>query len=115
MASILGDLATSLGLMFAIYYALTGVASAWMLRKVARANVTTAIFGFLLPLVGAGTLIWIGLKTWAGDNASARWTWLIAMIISAIGVTISRYVGKSPFYGARLTNTVEESELEGSE
>lgn len=113
LASILGDLATSLGLMFAIYYALTGIASAWMLRKIARTNVTTAIFGFLLPLVGAGALIWIGLKSWAGDNASIRWTWIVAMVLSALGVVISRYLGKSTFYSARLKNAVEESDLEG--
>ena len=99
--------------MFAIYYALTGIASAWMLRKIARTNVTTAIFGFLLPLVGAGALIWIGLKSWAGDNASIRWTWIVAMVLSALGVVISRYLGKSTFYSARLKNAVEESDLEG--
>jgi len=111
LASILGDLATSLGLMFALYYALTGIASAWMLRKIARTNVSTAVLGVLLPLIGAGVLVWIGVKSWGGDNSSVRWTWIVAMLISAVAVAISRYFGKSSFYFERQKTAVEEADL----
>jgi amino acid transporter len=112
LASILGDLATSLGLMFALYYALTGIASAWMLRKIARTSFWTALTGVFLPLLGAAILVWIAIKSWAGDNASIRWTWIAAMAISALGVAISRYFGKSSFYGSRVKDALEEKDLE---
>ena len=97
--------------MFALYYALTGIASAWMLRKIARTSTSTAFLGVLLPLVGAGVLIWIGVKSWGGDNSSVRWTWIVAMLISGLVVAISRYVGKAPFYSERQKAAVEEADL----
>jgi amino acid transporter len=79
LATVLGDLASSLGLMFVVYYALTGIASAWLLRTVASKRLSTLITGILLPLVGSGVLIWIGAKSWApaarqcGSPGSSPW------------------------------------------
>lgn len=111
LAAILGDLASSLGLMFVVYYALTGIASAWMLRKVALRNVWTALSGVLLPLTGAGILVWIGIKSWGESAPSVRITWIVAMALSAAGVLISRFLGKSAFYDQVVRRPVSVSDL----
>jgi FtsH-binding integral membrane protein len=113
LASILGYLSSSLGLMFVVYYALTGVASAWMLRLVARKSVWTALTGVLLPLIGAGVLVWIGVKSWAGDAQDVRTTFIVAIALSLIAVIVSRFVGKSDFYRQRVTKPVAGVELAG--
>jgi len=111
LASILGYLSSSLGLMFVVYYALTGVASAWMLRLVARKSVWTALTGVLLPLVGAGVLVWIGVKSWAGDAQDVRTTFIVAIALSLVAVLVSRFVGKSDFYRQRVTEPVAGGDL----
>lgn len=98
LATVLGDLASSLGLMFVVYYALTGIASAWLVRTIASRSVKTIITGMLLPLFGAGVLIWIGVKSWNTSTSSVQITWIVAMGVSIGGILISRYVGKSSFY-----------------
>jgi len=109
LVTILSNLATSLGLMFVVYYALTGITSAWMLRKVARNSMSTAITGVLLPLIGAAILVWIGIKSWIGDNSQVRVTWIFAMLISLLGVAVSKYLGKSNFYKERVRGAIDES------
>jgi amino acid transporter len=111
LASILGYLSSSLGLMFVVYYALTGVASAWMLRLVARKSVWTALTGVALPLIGAGVLVWIGVKSWAGDAQDVRTTFIVAIALSLIAVIVSRFLGKSDFYRQRVTKPVAGAEL----
>jgi amino acid transporter len=107
LATVLGDLSSSLGLMFVVYYALTGLASAWLLRTVASKSAWTMVTGMGLPLLGSGILIWIGVKSWGTSTGSVRLTWGVAMAISLIGILISRYVGKSPFYRRQPVGAVE--------
>ncbi len=111
LAAILGDLASSLGLMFVVYYALTGIASAWMLRKVARNHLWTALTGVLVPLIGAGVLIWIGIKSWGVSVTSVRITWVVAMGLSVLGVVVSRVFGKADFYKQRVQEAVSAGDL----
>jgi amino acid transporter len=114
LANILADLSSSLGPMFCLYYALTGVASAWMLRKVARTSAWTALTGIVLPLFGAGFLLWIGGKSWGGSANEVRVTFIVAVIVAAVAVVASRYLGKSTFYQERVRTAVEASDLASS-
>jgi hypothetical protein len=65
------------------------------------------VTGMGLPLLGSGILIWIGVKSWGTSTGSVRLTWGVAMAISLIGILISRYVGKSPFYRRQPVGAVE--------
>jgi amino acid transporter len=112
LAGILADLASSLGLMFVVYYALTGIASAWMLRAVAMRSAWTAVTGVLLPLAGAAMLVWIGVKSWAETATPVKITWLVAMTLSAVAVVVSRFLGKSGFYRQLLRHPVSEADLQ---
>ena len=111
LATILGNLSASLGLMFVVYYALTGIASAWMLRKVAATSAITAVTGVALPLIGAGILIYIGIKAWGGATADVRITWLVAMGLSVAGVAVSWLFGRSGFYRQRVRRPVTAADL----
>jgi len=112
LAAILGDLASSLGLMFVVYYALTGIASAWMLRKIALTSAWTAFSGVLLPLAGAATLVWIGVKSWGESVTSVRVTWIVAIALSGVAVAASRWLGKSDFYTQLVRRPVAREELD---
>jgi amino acid transporter len=113
LATIVADLASSLGLMFVIYYALTGFTAAWMLRGVARSNVAVAITGVVLPLVGSLLLLYIGGKTWVQSSTTTpiKVTFIVAIAVSAVGVVVSRYAGKSPFFGERMGRAATTEDL----
>jgi amino acid transporter len=113
LATVLGDLASSLGLMFVVYYALTGIASAWLVRTITAKNLKVIITGVLLPLFGSGVLIWIGVKSWSTSPSSVRITWIVAMGISILGILISRYVGKSTFYRREPITTPASATVDG--
>ncbi|HTY73814.1 MAG TPA: APC family permease [Actinomycetes bacterium] len=111
LATIVADLASSLGLMFVVYYALTAITAAWMLRGVARTNVAVAITGVALPLAGAVILAFIGAKTWGGTAAPIKVTFLVAVAASLIAVVVSRYRGNADFFHDKLQRTVTTEDL----
>ncbi|MGD0686962.1 MAG: APC family permease [Streptosporangiaceae bacterium] len=115
LASIIADLASSLGEMFVVYYALTGIASAWLLRGVARTKPVVAVTGVLLPLIGAAVLIWIGWKSWGETNTAVKVTFLIAIVASALLILISRFSGNAAFFGERQSRPVTAEELAGAD
>ena len=115
LASIIADLASSLGEMFVVYYALTGIASAWLLRGVARTKPVVAVTGVLLPLIGAAVLIWIGWKSWGETNTAVKVTFLIAIVASALLILISRFSGNAAFFGERQSRPVPAEELAGAD
>jgi amino acid transporter len=115
LASIIADLASSLGEMFVVYYALTGITSAWLLRGVARHRPGIAITGVLLPLLGAAFLLWIGWKSWGETNSAVKTTFLIAIVASAVLIVISRLRGKAAFFSVRQSGPVTAEELAGAD
>jgi len=115
LASIIADLASSLGEMFVVYYALTGIASAWLLRGIARTKPVVAVTGVLLPLIGAAVLIWIGWKSWGETNSAVKTTFIIAIVASAALIGVSRVYGKAPFFSERQSRPVTAEELAGAD
>jgi amino acid transporter len=113
LANIASDLASSLGLMFVIYYALTGLAAAWMLRGIARTNVTVAITGVLAPLAGAIALVAIGVKTWSEPSTTTpiKVTFLVAVVISIAVVIVSKLRGTTDFWSSRESRAMTEADL----
>lgn len=60
---ILFDSIAALGLMIAFYYGITGYACAWFYRTQLGKSVRNAVMAGVLPLVGAGILTWVFVKS----------------------------------------------------
>jgi amino acid transporter len=73
--TVFGRLILDIGVLVAVYYGVTGVASAWAFRKVLFSSVRLFIFAGLLPLVGGLFLLAIGgyvtYQSWIADVATA--------------------------------------------
>jgi amino acid transporter len=112
IGTVLVNLSSSIGLMFVVYYALTGATAAWMLRGVVFKSVTAFVTGLVLPLGGAAFLIWVGIKAATGLSHSTLITFFVTIAICVLIVVLSRLVGKTEFY---KKSTQVEIELAPSE
>ena len=119
--SVLGDTISSLGLMIAFYYGLTGIACAWWFRKDLRNSGRELWVKGILPLFGGVTLFaffFYGAKEfWSKSYGSTYWTlpfsphWQIggvfltgvgALVVGVILMYIYRAVAPAFFRGETL-------------
>jgi amino acid transporter len=66
-----GNLILDIGVLVAVYYGVTGLASAWAFRKVLFSSVRLFLFAGLLPLAGGLFLFYIAYKVITDDVGSA--------------------------------------------
>ena len=120
-SNVLGDTISSLGLMIAFYYGLTGITCAWWFRKQALDSVKDFFVKFFLPLCG-GVILFIffgyGINQyWSPSYGSTSWTlpfsphWHIggvfltgagALVLGVILMVIYRFVSPPFFKGQTL-------------
>jgi amino acid transporter len=120
--NVLGDTISSLGLMIAFYYGLTGIICVWWFRKEAFRSTSNFLVKFLLPLVG-GLLLFAFLakglyEFWQPSYGTTSWTmpfpphWHIggvfltgvgAFLVGVVLMIIYRFVNPPFFKGQTLT------------
>jgi amino acid transporter len=86
------------GLLFALFYAATGIATAWLYRRVAARSLSAALTIAALPVAGAAVLLYIAVRSIA-DLESGSALGLVAL--AAIGVVLllfARFVERAPFF-----------------
>lgn len=98
MSNVLGNLSSSIGLMFVFYYAVTGLTATWLLRRIVFRSVKNFITGLLLPAGGALVILWIGVKSAAQLSQATIVTAVIVAVVGIVIVLLARYVGNSPFF-----------------
>lgn len=88
VSTIFGNLILNIGVLVAVYYGVTGLASAWAFRKVLFSSARLFIFAGLLPLIGGLLLLAIGgyvtYTAWTTDVTTA----LPVLVTMAIGVPL---------------------------
>jgi len=106
---VLSNIASALGIIASLFYALTAIAAVWQYRAALFRNVGNFIFGGLWPALGAVSLLAIVVEAvltravstsvlWAGLGATA-----IALPV-AVGI---RYIGKVPFFSQSPRNQIQ--------
>jgi amino acid transporter len=96
--NVFSNLISSIGVLIAFYYGVTGVTCAWAYRKVAFQNTKFFFTGILLPLLGGIVLLLVGadvIKTagWSGANAD-----IITLALGVPLVILARYTTKGDFF-----------------
>lgn len=119
--NVLGDTVSSLGLMIAFYYGLTGITCFWWFRKELTSSVRAFVMKGLLPLLG-GLILWAFMvygvtQFWNPDYGTTSWTlpfsphWHIggvfltgvgALILGVVLMVIYRVVSPPFFRGETL-------------
>ncbi len=93
------DVVDETGLLFAVFYVFTALATMTYYRRRLTKSVGDALMLGILPLGAAGFLVWMFVKSVMAESWPLNWS-LIG--IAAVGVLLmlgARYISKSPFFG----------------
>ena len=95
------------GLLFASYYVVISLYSIWYYRSVLFRDVKEFVLGLLLPLVGAGTLVYVIIKSLKGTPSVVL---ILALVLFLIGIPlalISWAITRAPFFSTRRERYTE--------
>jgi amino acid transporter len=98
VATAIGDLVTVSGLLYSLFYAITGLAAAWFYRRFIGKSLKDALILGLMPLAGAGLLLWVAYK---GVKVLTSTEALILSGVAVLGVimlVVAVTVYKSPIF-----------------
>jgi hypothetical protein len=97
------------GLLFAGYYVVISLYSIWYYRSVLFRNAREFLLGFLLPLVGAGTLVYVIVKSLKGTPGTVL---IIALVLFLVGIPLallSKVITRAPFFTMRRERYAEQA------
>src|SRR6202167_5598827 len=89
------------GLLFAGYYVVISLYSIWYYRTVLVRDIREFVLGLLLPLVGAGTLVYVIVKSLPGTPVPVR---ILALVLFLIGIPLallSKAITRAPFFSMK--------------
>ncbi len=95
------------GLLFASYYVVISLYSIWYYRSVLFRDVREFVLGLLLPLVGAGTLVYVIIKSLPGTPTPVK---IIALVLFLVGIPLallSKAITRAPFFSTRRERYTE--------
>ncbi len=98
VTTVFGHLISSIGVLIAFYYGVTGLTCAWAYRKVAFQSARFFVTGILLPLIGGLVLLYVGyqvIKTsgWSGAGAD-----IVTLLLGIPLVLVARLTTKGDFF-----------------
>ncbi len=98
ISNVFANLISSIGVLIAFYYGVTGVTCAWAYRKVAFQKSSFFVSGVLLPFLGGVTLLTVGIIVivkagWSGANAD-----IITLVLGVPLVLVARFTTKGDFF-----------------
>jgi amino acid transporter len=108
VSTVFGHLISSIGVLIAFYYGVTGLTCAWAYRKVAFQSTRFFFTGILLPFLGGAALLWVGYEVikaagWSGAGAD-----IITLLLGIPLVIIARLTTKGDFF---KTKTIAYTEI----
>jgi amino acid transporter len=107
VASAMAVIINSSGVLYSIFYATTGLAAAWYYRRLIFQSVKNAIMLGLLPLAGAGLLIWVTVKGTQALTHAERYSLLGVGIAGVIMMIVAARVYRAPIFKAEVETAQE--------
>jgi len=86
------------GLLFAVFYILTALATIVYYRRRVMTSAWDAVSLGILPLGAAGFLVWMFVKSVIAETAPLNWSLVGIAGVGVILMLIARFVAKSPFF-----------------
>jgi len=98
VTTVFAHLISSIGVLIAFYYGVTGLTCAWAYRKVAFQSARFFLTGILLPLLGGAALLYVGYQVikqsgWSGAGAD-----IITLLLGIPLVIIARLTTRGDFF-----------------
>jgi amino acid transporter len=107
VASAMAVIINSSGVLYSIFYAVTGLAAAWYYRRLIGQSVKNAIMLGLLPLAGAGLLIWVTVKGTQALTHAERYSLLGVGVAGVIMMIVAARLYQAPIFKAELETAQE--------
>ena len=95
------NVVSSVGLMFALFYAATGIAMAVYYRRLATRGVGAFLQLALVPLISAAFLIWVAIKSvpgLGGWNGTVMHYMYVMLAVGVVFLLIARFIGRSSYF-----------------
>jgi amino acid transporter len=107
VASAMDVIINSSGVLYSIFYAVTGLAAAWYYRRLIGQSVKNAIILGLLPMAGAGLLIWVTIKGTQALTHAERWSLLGVGVAGVVMMLVAARRYKAPIFKAEVETAQE--------
>jgi amino acid transporter len=95
------DVVDITGLVFALFYVLTGLASIVYYRRRIFSGAWDAVILGVLPVASAAFLVWMVVKYLTTAPASQVWSMVGIIISGLVMMVVSRFWLRSPFFGVQ--------------
>jgi len=102
VASAMNVIINTSGVLYAIFYAVTGLAAAWYYRRLLFQSANNALMLGLLPIAGAALLIWVAVKGIQGLTLAERNGLIGIAVVGVIMMIIAARVFGAPIFKARI-------------
>ncbi len=102
------DVVDVAGLLFAVFYVLTAMATVFYYRRKVFGNARDAIFLGLLPVAAAAFLVWVVIKSMLAAPASQNWSIVGIVAVGLLLLLVARFVLRSPFFHIRLESAAKD-------
>jgi amino acid transporter len=107
VASSFDTVVSSVGVLFALFYAATGIATTWFYRVLLGRSLKDAVLVGVLPIAGAAVLIYIAVKSLMDFTGSALWSMLGIAVAGLVVMAIAAVYYRSPFFLLRPVKYAE--------
>lgn len=91
------------GIMFALFYAVTGFTVTWVFRATVTASPRNLISLGLIPVLGGGVLLAIALVSIRQLEPPAFWSLIAIALVSCVMMTVARFGRGASFFQTRAT------------
>jgi amino acid transporter len=107
------DVVDVTGLLFAVFYILTAIATIVYYRRRVVGSVWNFIILGALPLGAAGFLVWMFVKSVMGEGASLNWSLIGVVAVGLVLMLYARFGAQSPFFQIRRESDPEQAVSSG--
>jgi amino acid transporter len=97
------------GLLFAIFYMLTALATIVYYRRRVISSFWDAVTLGILPLGAAGFLCWMFVKSVQGSEGPVRWSLIGVIVLGIVLMLSARFILRSPFFQIRRESFTKDS------
>jgi amino acid transporter len=112
VASAMDVIINASGVLYSIFYAVTGLAAAWYYRRLIGQSAKNAVMLGLLPLAGAGLLIWVTVKGTQALTHAERYSLLGVGVAGVIMMIVAARVYRAPIFKAEVETAQEAAATE---
>lgn len=98
IASSFDTVLSLVGVLFAIFYAITGIATTWFYRRLVRRTATDAFTVGFLPIAGALVLLYIATRSIVDLDPGAQQALLGVLALGLVQLAIAARFQRAPFF-----------------